>query len=1068
MKVVIAKITQSIQWLKTLLWGKGFSHKFANEEPPLISELFSAEQMEQHGKTLAGLHFINPKTKFYPQLLSRLSENEAILLEVYDIVSEAVKDNRQITPAAEWLLDNFYLIEEQIRTGRRHLPRGYSKELPRLLNGPSAKLPRVYDIAKEIISHGEGHIDPIGLHRFVVAYQTVTTLKLGELWAIPIMLRLALIENLRRVAVKIAAGRADRDLADFWADKMVEVAERDPKSLILLIADMARSEPPMSTPFVSEFVRRLQGRSPALAFPITWIEQRLSESNQSITQLIQVGTQQQAADQVSISNSIGSLRLLGAMDWREFVESMSHVEQILNEDPSKAYASMDFITRDHYRHIIEKVEKKSALSEIEVAQKAIELAKKGAELNGLDHRTAHVGFYLIDKGLPQLEKLVGAKPSFASFFRQTTQKFPLFFYLGSVTLLTAALCWGLLAKASSNGIGNWQIWALGFLLALCCSYLSIAIVNWLVTLFTTPFLLPRLDYSKGIPPESRTLVVVPSIITSSQNIEDLVEALEVRFLANQDPYLHFGLLTDFKDAAQEQLEEDDQLVKLAGKLISQLNEKYPSENQDTFFLFHRPRKWNPTDKVWMGYERKRGKLADLNSLLRGGSTNEFSLIIGNTKVLSEIKYVITLDTDTQLPRDSAQQFVGAMSHPLNRPKYDEKKNRITEGYSILQPRVAVSLPGTNRSRYAKLFGTDPGIDPYTRVISDVYQDFFGEGSFIGKGIYEVDSFEQTLKGRFAENRILSHDLLEGCYTRSGLLSDVLLFEEYPASYSIDVKRRHRWVRGDWQLLPWLLPIIPRVNGASRKNPLSLLSWWKIFDNLRRSLVPLALTVLLLLGWTILSSPWFWTLAVIGIILIPTLITAVVSIFQKPKETLLNQHIRATRQTIFRQLYQVAFTLISLPYEAYFNLDAILRTCWRLFISKKGLLEWNSQASNELHCKCKLLESFRTMWISPTIALLSAAYLLIFFPVSLALAWPIIGLWFAFPAISWWISQPLVPHRAELTEKQHLFLRRMTRKTWFFFETFVGPDDNWLPPDNYQEHPVPAIAHRTSQIGRAHV
>ena len=380
----------------------------------------------------------------------------------------------------------------------------------------------------------------------------------------------------------------------------------------------------------------------------------------------------------------------------------------------------------------------------------------------------------------------------------------------------------------------------------------------------------------------------------TQNIEDLAEALEVRFLANQDKNLHFGLLTDFKDAAQEKLEEDDQLIQLVSKKITELNEKYPGENKDTFFLFHRPRKWNPKDRIWMGYERKRGKLSDLNSLLRGGPENMFSLIIGNTEVLKKIKYVITLDTDTQLPRDSARQFIGAMSHPLNKPKYDTKKQRVTDGYSILQPRVAVSLPGTNRSRYAKLFGSEPGIDPYTRAISDVYQDLFGEGSFIGKGIYDVDSFEQTLKDRFPENRILSHDLLEGCYARSGLLSDVLLFEEYPASYSTDVNRRSRWIRGDWQLIPWLLPFLPKLNGASRKNPLSLLSWWKILDNLRRSLIPLALTLLLLSGWTILSSSWFWTLVVIGIILIPSLIISVVYIFQKPEEVILRQHLKGSR------------------------------------------------------------------------------------------------------------------------------------------------------------------------------
>ena len=575
MKISPHIINESLHRLKSHLWENDISQKYSDGEPPLRSELFSAEQMEQYGKTLAGLHVLGPKVDPDQQLLSRLAENEEILLEVHDLVSEAVKGNRQITPAGEWLLDNFYLIEEQIRTGRRHLPKGYSKELPRLLNGPSAGLPRVYDIAKEIISHGEGHVDPESLRRFVTAYQTITTLKLGELWAIPIMLRLALIENLRRVAFRVAEGRIDRDLADSWADKMIEIAEKDPKSLILVIADMARSDPPMSTPFVSEFVRRLQGQSPALAFPLTWIEQRLSESNQTIVQLIQYGNQQQAADQVSISNSIGSLRFLSALDWREFVESMSHVEQVLNEDPAEAYIKMDFNTRDHYRHVIEKIAKKCSFSEIEVARKSIELAKKGAELNGPEDRTAHVGYYLIGKGLPQLEHLIKINNTLSSICRKTIFRFPLFFYLGSIILLISIFTWSLLEKAHSDGIGSWHLWALGFLLFLCTSYLSIALVNWLATLFVNPDPLPRLDYSKGIPPESRSLVVVPAMIIKPQNIEDLAEALEVRFLANQDKNLHFGLLTDFKDAAQEKLEEDDQLIQLVSKKIKELNEKYP-------------------------------------------------------------------------------------------------------------------------------------------------------------------------------------------------------------------------------------------------------------------------------------------------------------------------------------------------------------------------------------------------------------------------------------------------------------------------------------------------------------
>src|SRR5512145_737885 len=568
MKLRPSLINETLHRLKSHIWENELSHKYADGEPPLRSELFSTEQMEEHGKTLARLHILGPKVNPDQQLLTRLAENESILLEVHDLVSEAVKANRQITPAGEWLLDNFYLIEEQIRTGKRHLPKGYSKELPRLLNGSSAGLPRVYDIAKEIISHGEGHIDPESLRRFVTSYQTITTLKLGELWAIPIMLRLALIENLRRVAVRVAAGRIDRDYADSWADQMIEIAEKDPKSLILVIADMARSDPPMSTPFVSEFVRRLQGQSPALAFPLTWIEQRLSESNQTIVQLIQYGNQQQAADQVSISNSIGSLRFLSSLDWREFVESMSHVEQVLHEDPAGAYTAMDFSTRDHYRHVIEKIAKKCSFFEIDVARKTIELAKKGAELNGSADRTAHVGYYLIGKGLPKLESLTKTKPTLSSIGRNSVFRFPLIHYLGSIIVLTLILSWSLIEKAQSDGIGSWHIWVLGFLLILCVSYLSIALVNWLTAFFVNPNPLPRLDYSKGIPPESRSLVVVPSMLVSAQNINDLAEALEVRFLANQDKNLHFGLLTDFKDAPQEILAEDELLIQLVSQKVT--------------------------------------------------------------------------------------------------------------------------------------------------------------------------------------------------------------------------------------------------------------------------------------------------------------------------------------------------------------------------------------------------------------------------------------------------------------------------------------------------------------------
>jgi cyclic beta-1,2-glucan synthetase len=1045
--------------LRRRLRGNSQIQKCADKEPPLRSELFSSDQMEQHGKTLAGLHKLGPG-RARDRLLTRLAENEGVLLGVRNLLTEAIKATRRITPAGEWLLDNFYLIEEQIRTARKHLPKGYSRELPRLMNGPSARLPRVYDIALEMISHGDGRVDPESLSSFVTAYQTVTALKLGELWAIPIMLRLALIENLRRIGTRIAADRIDRNRADYWADRMMDIAGKDPKNLILAIADMARSKPPMVSSFVAEFTRRLQGQSPALAMPLTWIEQQLAECGLRIEQLVQTENQQQAADQVSISNSITSLRLLGTMDWREFVETMSVVEQTLREDTGGVYRQMDFSTRDRYRHVVEKMAKSSRLSEGEVALKAIQLANEAAARKGGDSRAAHVGFYLIDKGFLQLERTAQVRLSTLEVLQRIGRRFPLVLYLGTIMLTTVIFAGGLLVKARNDGLHGWLLALVGILSFFSVSQLAVALVNWLATLLATPHPLPKMDFSKGIPPESRTIVVIPTMLISTQNIEDLIEGLEVRFLANRDDNLHFGLLTDFRDADEETIPEDEPLLRIVRQKIEELNIKYRRGKDDTFFLFHRSRRWNPQERTWMGYERKRGKLAELNSLLRGASREHFSLVVGNTAVLSTVKYVITLDTDTQLPRDSAWQFVGAMAHPLNRAQYNQDKQRVCQGYGILQPRVSVSLPGANRSRYARMCGSEPGIDPYTRAVSDVYQDLFGEGSFIGKGIYDVDAFERTLNGRFPENRILSHDLLEGCYARAGLLSDVQLYEEYPSSYSADVCRRHRWIRGDWQLARWLFPWVPGPGGHCLKNPLSILPRWKLLDNLRRSLLPAALTLLLLLGWTVLASPWFWTLSVIGIILVPSLVTSVLEMLEKPGDVLIGQHFAAAVRSAGRRFVQSAFTLVCLPYEAFFSLDAIVRTLWRMLVTHKRLLEWSPSGEPNRN-RTGIAASYRTMWVAAIVALVAAMYLTLSRPAALAVALPILSLWFVSPAIAWWISQPLSRRKANLTVDQTIFLRKISRKTWAFFERFVGAEDHWLPPDNYQERPVAGVAHSTS-------
>ena len=1092
------KFTIHLQQLKTRLRGSAWPLTSADEEQPLRSELFSADQMEQHGRALAHTHKL-ASAQLPDQLLIRLAENETALVSVCRLLTAAVAAKRRITPAAEWLLDNFYLIEEQIRTAKRHLPKGYSRELPRLDDAPadlpmsSAGRPRVYDIALEIISHGDGRVDAEVLSRFVAAYQSITPLKLGELWATPIMLRLAVIENLRRVAVGLAVDRVDRNLADSWADTLTEIAESNPKNLILVIADMARSNPPMVSSFVAELARRLQGRGPSLALPLTWIEQQLSGSGQTIEQLVQMENQQQAADQVSISNSIGSLRMLGALNWREFVESLSVVDQTLKEDPSGIYARMDFATRDHYRHATERIAKKGELSEIEVARKAVDLACAAEALAGSSKRARHVGFYLIDTGLPQLEQAAAYRPAFFESMKRAAARMPLFLYLAPILLVSLLIAGSLLLMQTHTGgavfrlagrLPYFSYWApglIGVLSLLAASQLGVAVVNWLATLLVTPRPLPRMDFSEGIPPVSRTLVVIPTMLSNALGVESLVEALEVRFLANRDERLHFGLLTDFGDADQQTLPADEALVKLAHKRIDELNRKYRSGEEQTwddiFFLFHRARRWNPQEKIWMGYERKRGKLADLNALLRdgersNGSTNGFARIVGDISVLSNVKYVITLDTDTQLPRDAARQFVGTMAHPLNHPVYDETKQRVVEGYGILQPRVAISLPGTNRSRFARLYGGEPGIDPYTRAVSDGYQDVFGEGSFIGKGIYDVDAFEQAVGGRFPENMILSHDLLEGCYARAGLLSDVDLYEEYPARYLADVNRRYRWIRGDWQLAGWLLRHVPGLSGTTpvrQRNPLSALSQWKLFDNLRRSLVPTALTTLLILGWTLLASPWWWTASVIGILLIPALCALTLDLLRKPEEMLLSQHLAAVADSASRRFKQMVFELACLPYEAFFSLGAIARTAWRMLAAHKRMLEWNpsSEASSgsarkaSQHTHSEFVMTVRTMWIAPLIAGLLAIRLFLSTPAVLLVAGPILLVWFVSPVIAWWVSRPLTRRKAVLTDEQVFFLHALSRRVWAFFETYVGADDHWLPPDNFQQYRVAAVAHRTS-------
>jgi cellobiose phosphorylase len=1029
-------------------------------EAPLRAEVFSIEQLARHAKTLAESHQIVTR-RGANRLLARLDENEQIL-RAYNHTTQAVDQTRRVTHAAEWLLDNFYLIEEQIQMARRHLPRGYSRELPRVLAGASAGLPRVYDIVLELISHVDAQLDEEHLRAFIAAYQTVSCLNLGELWAIPIMLRLGLIENLRRVTARLTIARNDRDLADLWAERLQEMADKNPSHLVVVVADMAQSALPVSSAFVAEFCQRLARQSPVMHLARGWLEQHLTQQGLSIEQLVNQESQNQAADQISVSHTINSLRFLGAADWRDFVEALSLVEQTLRLDPAGVYPTMDFSTRDHYRHSVEALSRHSRVPEVEIAQKAVQLAETSAREKGIQDRTAHVGFYLIDKGLTSLGQAAQVRWPWQTTLERLVLRFPLAFYSGGVLLLTALATFGFMHQARALGVHGWKLALFTVVFLVCSSQLAVSLINWLSTLLIKPRLLPRLDYSDGIPPECRTMVVVPTLLTTPAAVGRLIETLEIHYLANRDEHLHFALLTDFQDATEETRPEDQSLLQRARAGIEMLNAKYHSDRSNIFFLFQRPRRWNKAEGLWMGYERKRGKLTEFNALLRGASEGCFSEIVGDASILPAIKFVITLDTDTQLPRDSARQLVGTIAHPLNRPQFDPVKGVVVEGYSILQPRVGVSLPSADRSWFAKLFAGDVGIDPYTRAVSDVYQDVFREGSFIGKGIYDVDAFQRAVTGRFPENTVLSHDLIESCHARSGLVSDVELYEEFPSRYNTDVNRRHRWIRGDWQIAQWLLPRVPGPDARRIANPLSGLSQWKILDNLRRSLVPAALMLLLLGNWLLLpqlgaAGP----LVVLSIISLPALLSAVIELFRKPREVSVPLHLQRLAGGCGRQLGQAFLAFVFLPYDAFISLDAVSRTLVRLLLTHKRLLEWQTSSDAEGAVQSGPAGFYATMGFAPGLALATALSLLLLHRPPSVLAMPILALWFASPWIAWRISQPIEPPEPQLKPEQVAFLRRTARKTWRFFETFVTAGENWLPPDNFQEEPGPLVASRTS-------
>ncbi len=814
-----------------------------NPEEPIRSELFSLERLEQHAESLAAAQVVTGEASRGRPLIPRVVDNGKVLLDSYRSIAHAIQEEHAITPAAEWLVDNFHVVDEQLREIKDDLPAGYYRMLPKLASGHLQGYPRVFGVAWAFVAHTDSRFDPEALRRFVAAYQRVQPLTIGELWAVAITLRVVLVENLRRIADRMVSSRVARREADALADSLLGPGGQ---SAIRPALDRLEKAP-LDAAFAVQLVQRLRDLDPKVGPVLLWLDQRLAVAGTNADEIVRAEHQEQGAMSVSVRNIITSMRLISEFDWQEFFESVSLVDEVLRNDTH--FAEMDFSTRDDYRHAIENLARGSKHSEIEVARRVVRRVQRSlqdaSQIPGnfdpvTAERQAEPGYHLISRGRPAFERELGYHVSWNRWLLRFYMRTAVPSYLATIAVVTALiLAWPLL-YAREGGTSALGLLLLGLLAAVPASDLAIALINRLVMGLLGPRRLPRMELRDGIPEELRTIVVMPTLLTTPDETAEHVERLEVHYLANSEGDLRFALLSDWSDAPSETLPGDDGLLAVAIEGIARLNKKYgPAPNGgERFFLFHRKRFWNECDGKWMGWERKRGKLHELNQLLRGSTATTFVSVGGSLPTSpSGVRYVITLDADTRLPRGAAARLVGTMAHPLNRPRFSDREGRVVEGYAIVQPRITPSLPLDHPSSLSqRVFSGPGGIDPYSSAVSDVYQDLFQEGSYTGKGIYDIDAFESALAGKVPENALLSHDLFEGIFARVALATDIELFEEFPSRYEAVAARQHRWARGDWQLFPWIFG--RRYTGPGKRHPVRIptIGRWKMLDNLRRTSV----------------------------------------------------------------------------------------------------------------------------------------------------------------------------------------------------------------------------------------
>ncbi len=1018
-----------------------------DERIELRDIILNNEELKNHAEELGKVHEASKKTKSIKPLIDRLDSNYKIISSIYQKFNNTCKSKKDFLPAAQWLLDNFYKIEEQVKVIRQELAREKFLKLYSLNNGYLKGYPRAYAIALDLISHTDGRLDEKILVDFTMSYQMHSVLSIAEIWSLSLMVRTALIEVIRNVSENIYSSQMD-------LEKLEELKFDNGANVIDYLKKDLDSMERVNTSYIEHILKKLRQKEVESGEIIDYINRKLVEFDIELDKVIEIAHGEQAARKISIGNAIISLNVISTIDWNDIFERLSIVEEILKEDPAKVYPEMDFSSRDYYRHMIEKISSRCKVSETKIARMIIEYCHK-ADCDTGDERARHVGYYLLDEGRKKLLKSLDCKISNVHFHNYSIST-----YLVPIGILTGASAFAL-ALYAYNASGSLWISILTALITLIpLSDIYVKLINWIVTKVIPPSFIPKLEYRRGIGEDAATIVVIPTLLASANTVEELVKKLEVYYLGNREKNLYFALVGDFKDSENKMMKNDKQIIDEALSRISELNKKYASK-EDIFYYMHRKRLYSKNQKKWMGWERKRGALVEFNELILGSKDTSYNVVSGDIGPLNKIRYVITLDADTNLPLGVAKKLIGAISHPLNKARYNRDEGIVTSGYGLIQPRIGVDIEDANASAFTRIFAGHGGIDPYSTASSDVYQDMFSQGSFTGKGIYDLNLFNEVLRDTVPDNTILSHDLLEGSYLRTGLAADIELIDGYPTKYSSYIMRLHRWTRGDWQILQWLFKSVKNRLGEKVENPIAATSKWKIADNLRRSILPIAQLFMLVLGLTILpGGGLLWLSLTIFIIGFPVIIEAINFFTSKNYKTIRGNVNANIIYGIKRPIYQTALLLLFLPHQAFMMCDAITRTLYRSFVSKEKLLEWVTAADAERTLTNDFKSSFIRMRISIIAALLVAVLGIYSGVINGILAIVIGGLWAVAPYIAFKLSQGDSEQR-KLDRESINTLRRISRKTWAYYEDFAGEEDNYLPPDNFQEAPENGLAHRTS-------